>query len=147
MEKNKVYLVQTDTTVGFLSANSKQLSKIKKRSEDQKILQTIDSFKILKQNTRIPKNYKQTIRRSKLKTFIYPDGNSFRLVDQKSKHHNFISKFHKLYSTSANETGKNFQLQYAHEQSDIMVITKENYEERTASSIFKLYKKKMKKLR
>lgn len=147
MDTTKIYLVQTDTTVGFSSSDSKKLSQIKKRIETQKILQTVDRFQTLKNNTRIPKKFKNNIRRAKVTTFIYPDGNSFRVIDENSNHYNFISKFNKLYSTSANETGKKFELKYAQENSDMIVSTKEDYKETAASSIIQLYKKRMKKIR
>ena len=40
MDKDLVYLVQTDTTVGFSSLNDEKLSIIKQRPKSQKILQT-----------------------------------------------------------------------------------------------------------
>jgi rhodanese-related sulfurtransferase len=102
MDSSKIYLVQTDTTVGFLSSDDKKLSHIKQRPQSQKILQVVDSFKILKQNTRIPNTHKKRIRRSKRTTIIYPNGLSFRVVPNDDKHHNFIKKVKKMYSTSAN---------------------------------------------
>ena len=48
MNPDLVYLVQTDTTVGFSSSNDEKLSNIKQRPSNQKILKTLDSFVTLK---------------------------------------------------------------------------------------------------
>ena len=40
MDKDKIYLAQTDTTVGFLSSDDKKLSDIKQRPETQKFFRT-----------------------------------------------------------------------------------------------------------
>jgi tRNA A37 threonylcarbamoyladenosine synthetase subunit TsaC/SUA5/YrdC len=44
MNPNKIYLTQTDTTVGFLSQNKEKLNKIKNRPINQPILIEIDSL-------------------------------------------------------------------------------------------------------
>ncbi len=44
MNLDLVYLVQTDTTVGFSSFDDEKLSNIKQRPSNQKILKTLDSF-------------------------------------------------------------------------------------------------------
>ncbi|MEA3554630.1 MAG: Sua5 YciO YrdC YwlC family protein, partial [Campylobacterota bacterium] len=104
MNENLVYLVQTDTTVGFLSSNDKKLSCIKQRDTNQKTLQVVDSFKTLQTKVRVPKKRKSMLRKSKHTTFIYSNGLSFRVVDKDSLHWSFIKKFKCLYSTSANIT-------------------------------------------
>jgi len=147
MDKNKVYLVQTDTTVGFSSNNDEKLSTVKQRPTTQKILQTIDSFKTLHKNTRIPKEFRKRVRNSNKTTFIYPNGESYRVISKDDKFFPFISKFKKLYSTSANLTGKNFDEEFARENSDIIVYTKEGFSEIGSSSIFKISKKKIEKIR
>ena len=45
MNKDLIYLVQTDTTVGFSSASAEKLSDVKQRPVSKKILYTVDSFK------------------------------------------------------------------------------------------------------
>ena len=52
-----------------------------------------------------------------------------------------------MYSTSANKTQNSFNLQYAYDKADVIVFTQDNFEEKQASSIFKLSKNKIKKIR
>ena len=147
MDKNLIYLTQTDTTVGFLSNDYKKLADIKKRPITQKILRVVDSFKTLKTHTRIPKKFKKQIRNSKNTTFIYPNKQSFRVVDNNSDHHKFIKKFKTLYSTSANKTGQNFNIEFALNSCDIEVLNKQEYSENNSSTILKISKSKLTKLR
>ena len=147
MDSSLVYLVQTDTTVGFSSSSDEKLSLVKQRPLSKKILNTVDSFSTLSKNTRIPKNFRQKVRNSKKTTFIYPNGNSFRVVDKSSKFYDFIHKFGILYSTSANKTSKNFEREFAHEVSEVIVEDKKGFFETTASRIIKLSKKRAKKIR
>lgn len=147
MDKNKVYLVQTDTTVGFSSSDDEKLSLIKQRPLTQKILQTVDSFKTLKENTRVPKKFRKKIRNSKKTTFIYPKTESFRVIERNDKFYAFISKFKKHYSSSANLTGNKFDENFAKKSSDIIVYTKDGFSEAISSSIYKINKEKIRKIR
>jgi len=140
MNSSLVYLVQTDTTVGFSSSNDEKLSLVKQRPASQKILQTVDSFRTLNQNTRIPKKYRRMVRKSNKTTFIYPNGLSFRVVPKESNFYDFIHKFNILYSTSANKTGQKFEKNFAFLNSDILVFTKNNFFETSASKIIKITK-------
>jgi tRNA A37 threonylcarbamoyladenosine synthetase subunit TsaC/SUA5/YrdC len=140
MNSSLVYLVQTDTTVGFSSSNDEKLSLVKQRPASQKILQTVDSFRTLNQNTRIPKKYRRMVRKSNKTTFIYPNGLSFRVVPKESNFYDFIHKFNILYSTSANKTGQKFEKNFAFSNSDILVFTKNNFFETSASKIIKITK-------
>jgi len=147
VDKNKVYLTQTDTTVGFLSLDDKKLANIKNRPTTQKTLRVVDSFKTLKTHTRIPKQYRKLVRNSKNTTFIYPNGESFRVVDKDSNHHKFIEKFGTMYSTSANNSGESFNLDFARENCDIEVLSNQSYSETTSSSIVKISNQKLVKIR
>lgn len=140
MNSSLVYLVQTDTTVGFSSSNDEKLSLVKQRPASQKILQTVDSFRTLNQNTRIPKKYRRMVRKSNKTTFIYPNGLSFRVVPKESNFYDFIHKFNILYSTSANKTGQKFEKNFAFSNSDILVFAKNNFFETSASKIIKITK-------
>ncbi|GGD40006.1 hypothetical protein GCM10012288_12580 [Malaciobacter pacificus] len=140
MDSKLVYLVQTDTTVGFSSSDDEKLSKLKERPPTQKILQTVDSFKTLKQNTRVPKKYRKRIRNSKRTTYIYPNKMSFRVISTDSDFYDFIHKFNILFSTSANRTGKMYQKEFANERSEVIVEDKNNFFETTASKIIKVSK-------
>jgi len=147
LDSNKVYLVQTDTTVGFLSNDPYKLSAIKQRNPNQKILRTVDSFKTLQEFIRVPNKFKKQVRNSIKTTFIYPNGDSFRVVDRDNKHQNFLQKHHILYSTSANLTKQEFNEEFAIENSDIVIFTKEGFSNTTSSKIYKINKVKAKRIR
>ncbi len=146
MNPNKVYLTQTDTTVGFLSQDFKKLNKIKKRALNQKVLMEVDSLKTLKNFVRVPQKFKNTVRRVKKSTFIYPGGNSYRVVKDE-RHLRFLKKFKWMYSTSANLTGRGFEREWAEKKADIVVEGKEGFFEGKPSSIYKINNFKMKKIR
>lgn len=143
--KEIVYLAQTDTTVGFLSQDDKRLAQLKQRDVKQKTLQVVDSFETLKQNVRIPKNFRGLVRKSSKTTFIYPNGDSYRVVDSSSTHFNFISKVKQIYSTSANITGQNFYKEFAINAADIII--ENEFCEKQSSSIIKITKIKSTKIR
>jgi len=147
MNPDAVYLVQTDTTVGFSSNDNEKLAVIKKRPKEQKILRTVDSLKTLQNFTRIPNKHKKRVRNSKNSTFIYPNGESFRLIQKDSDFYNFIKKFEILYSSSANESNKSFDEEYTKSVSDVIVIDKNGFYEDIPSKLFKLNKIGFKKLR
>ena len=146
MNPNKVYLTQTDTTVGFLSQNRAELNKIKNRPLHQPVLREVDSLKTLKEFARVPDKYKKIIRRAKKTTFIFPNGESYRVVKDE-RHLEFLRKFKWMYSTSANQHGKKFDLIWAREQVDIIVEDSRGLFEGKASSIFKLSRDRIKRIR
>jgi len=145
MNPNKIYLVQTDTTVGFLSQNKEKLNKIKGRNKSQKILREVDSFETLKNFVRVPNKFKKIIRNAKKTTFIYPNGESFRVVKDE-RHLEFLKKFKWMYSTSANITGCKFDEKWARKKADI-IVEDGGFFEGEASRIYKLSRKKIKKIR
>ncbi len=147
MNPNLVYLVQTDTTVGFSSLIDEKLSSIKQRDINQKILKTVDSFDTLKNFTRVPKKYRNMVRKSKKTTFIYPNFDSFRVVNKDSHFFDFIKKFKILSSTSANKTKESFEYNYASKYSDVEVINNLGFFETSSSKIYKLYKNNLKRIR
>lgn len=147
MDASKVYLAQTDTTVGFLSSDDKKLAAIKQRPTSQKILQVVDSFATLNQKVRVPKNYRKMVRKAKQTTFIYPNKESYRVVDKKSAHHAFVKKFQCLYSTSANKTSHTFDKEFAYEHSDVIVEDKNQLFETKSSQIIKFSCNRIQKLR
>ncbi len=147
MNNSLVYLVQTDTTVGFSSLNGEKLSEIKQRPKSKKTLHTVDSFKTLNQHTRVPKQFRKKVRRSSKTTFIYPNLKSFRVISKDSSFYNFISKFNILLSTSANLTGSKFDYDFSIKNSDVIVNEKNDFSENISSSIYKLSKRKKLKIR
>jgi len=147
LNSSKVFLAQTDTTVGFLSSNDKKLSLIKQRDTNQKTLQVVDSFKTLKQFVRVPKKFRNKVRKSKKTTFIYPNALGFRVIDSSSSHHNFIKKSNFLYSTSANLTKQSFNEEFAVNSADVIVYTKQNFSSMNSSLIYKVNGRKLKRIR
>jgi len=135
-----IYLAQTDTTVGFLSNSDEKLAIIKNRPILQKTLRVVDSFKTLKTYVRVPNQHKRMVRNSKKTSFVYPKGESFRVVNRNNKHHKFIKKFGSMYSTSANESGANFDIDFVTQRCDVEVLTNKKHFECDASSILKLRK-------
>ena len=146
MNPNKIYLTQTDTTVGFLSQDFKKLNKIKNRPINQKVLMEVDSLKTLKKFVRVPNRYKKQIRRAKKTTFIYPNGNSFRVVKDE-KHLEFLKKFKWMYSTSANVTGEKFDKEWAMKQADIVIENDKRLFEGEVSKIYRINNVQIKKIR
>ncbi|GAX86847.1 conserved hypothetical protein [Lebetimonas natsushimae] len=146
MNPNKIYLTQTDTTVGFLSQSKEKLNKIKNRSLNQPVLIEIDSLNTLKRFTRVPNKFKNKVRRSRKTTFIYPNKKSFRVIKDEM-HLEFLRKFNWMYSTSANMSGQKFDEKWAKEKADIIVEDKRGLFEGRASKIYRLGKNKIKKIR
>ena len=136
MNPDLVYLVQTDTTVGFSSSNDEKLSNIKQRPSNQKILKTLDSFVTLKEFARVPKKFRKIVRNSSKTTFIYPNLDSFRVVKSESSFFDFIKK-----------TKKSFEYDFAFEKCDVEVISNVGFFETSSSKIYKLGKKRLKKIR
>ena len=146
MNPYKLYLTQTDTTVGFVSKDKKKIAKAKKRDENQPSLICVDSFCKLNQLTRIPKLHKKRVRRSSKTTFLYPNKKAIRVVTDTS-HGKFLKEFDFLYSSSANKSGDTFDYDYAFKQADIIVEDKRGLFKESASCILKLTKRKIDKLR
>jgi len=146
MNPNKIYLTQTDTTVGFLSQDYKKLNKIKNRPLEQKVLKEVDSLNTLKEFVRVSKRFKKIVRRAKKSTFIYKNGDSYRVVKNK-RHLEFLKKFKWMYSTSANLTGQNFDKKWAISKADVVIEGKEGLFEGEASKIYKINNYKIKKIR
>lgn len=147
MNPDLVYLVQTDTTVGFSSFDDEKLSNIKQRPSNQKILKTLDSFSTLKEFTKVPKKFRKIVRNSSKTTFIYPNSDSFRVVKSEGGFVDFIKKFKVLSSTSANKTKKSFDYDFAYEKCDVEVVGNVGFFETYSSKIYKLGKNRLKKIR
>jgi tRNA A37 threonylcarbamoyladenosine synthetase subunit TsaC/SUA5/YrdC len=143
MDTKKVYLIQTNTTVGFLSQNLEKLNRIKKRPPNKKFLKVVNSFKLL---PRVPKQYRRKVRKTPNKITYVINNKAYRVISEKN-HKLFLDKFTWMYSTSANESGKHFDEKFAKSKADIFVIDHRGYFEAKPSQIIKLYKKGLKKLR
>ena len=144
MRSDLIYLVQTDTTVGLLSQDREKLNRVKKRGINQKVLREVESLKTLQDFSRVPKRFRSRVRRAKKTTFIIKE-EAFRVVN--GEHLNFLRKFKWMFSTSANETGKSFEKDWAIQKADVIVIDKRGLFEGEASTILKLNNSKLKKIR
>jgi tRNA A37 threonylcarbamoyladenosine synthetase subunit TsaC/SUA5/YrdC len=146
LNQQLVYLVQTDTTVGFLSQNDEKLATSKQRDKNQAFIKCVDSLKNLQKFTRVPKKFKNRVRRSKKTTFIYPDNQAIRVVKDE-KHLKFLKKLTWAYSSSANITKKRFNENYAKQKADIIVEDEKGLFEGTASYMIKIGMQKARRLR
>ena len=146
MNPVRVYLAQTETTGGFLFQNNEALIRTKNRPSGKSFLMSVDSLQTLQKFTRVPSNYKSNVRRAKKTTFAYPCGLAIRVVKDE-EHLKFLRKLSWSYSTSSNPSGQGFDEAYALEKADVIVYTKKGFFEDTPSSIYKLGKASIRKLR
>ena len=143
---NQVILAQTDTTVGLLSQDDKKLSEIKERPLHKPFIQSFDSLETYtKMCGRVPNRHKNRLRRSRSTTYVI-NNKAVRIV-RDGLHHQLLSKYGWLYSTSANEKGKSFVRSFAQEQADLVVEDERGLFEGTASNIYKINRRKIRRLR
>ncbi len=144
--KNRVLLAQTDTTVGFLSQDSQQLSRIKERPDTKPFLKVYADLKSYKNSqNRVPRRYKKMLRRAEQTTFVI-NNRAFRIV-KSEPHLSLIKKADWFYSTSANKSGHGFERTFCEESADIIVEDFRGLHEQAPSSIIKLGRSKRRKLR
>lgn len=142
----KVFLVQTDTTVGFLSQDDERLEHIKSRLPGKQFLKVYSNLKTYQAGGgRVPNAFKATIRRAEKTTFIVK-GEAFRIVAQ-GEHHNFLKRYGWMYSTSANQSGHSFERTFCESNADIIVEDSRGLSERGASRILRLGNAKRRRLR
>jgi tRNA A37 threonylcarbamoyladenosine synthetase subunit TsaC/SUA5/YrdC len=146
MDKNLVYFTQTDTTVGFLSQNANRLYDTKKRDKNKKFITVCNNFDTLKTITRVPKKFKNLVRNSKKTTFVYPNNLAIRVVKDK-EHLKFLNKIKWSYSSSANLSNCEFDLNFATNNADVIIYSKEVFTQKESSKIIKLTKNRKIKLR
>jgi tRNA A37 threonylcarbamoyladenosine synthetase subunit TsaC/SUA5/YrdC len=139
-----VILAQTDTTVGFLSRDSKRLEEIKMRHDNKPFLKVFADFKVLRQTIRIPTTHKRFVRYASKTTFVVKN-QAFRHVD--GVHARLIRPYCWLYSTSANKSGGIFERGFCTKNADIIIEDSRGLVEKSASSIYKLTSTRCKKLR
>ncbi|MBK1991475.1 Sua5 YciO YrdC YwlC family protein [Campylobacter sp. 2018MI35] len=139
-----IYLAQTDTTAGFLSKNLEKLNALKNRDQKQFCIITTAKFDELKKLARVPKYFKNLIRKSKKTTFIYPNLKAIRIIKD-HPHEEFLKEWDWLFSTSANKHGEKFDEIWARSVAD-KIIDQKLFED-NASKIFKLSKKRKRKIR
>lgn len=146
MNPDRLYLVQTDTTAGFLSRSARRLAGAKERPAEQPLLRAIASLRQLSALGRVPVAARFRVRRAGATSFILPGGRSFRRIAD-PRHSRFIERFGWLYTTSANRHGALFGEAVARQRCDVIVETAEGFASRAPSPIFRLGKKRMRKVR
>jgi len=142
----RVILTQTDTTVGFLSQNQQKLKEIKKRSQTKVFIKVYKDFKALNTSkTRIPQKFKNIIRRTKKTTFIVKNS-AFR-VSVSPLDSQVLRDLEWHYSTSANESGLDFDMGFCIDKADIIVQNKDGLHQKSSSSLYMINNRKRRKLR
>ena len=141
-----LFLAQSDTTAGFLSKSKDRILLAKQNTQDKPILLESHSLFLIKQHSKIPQIINKAIRRSKKTTFIFQNNRSFRLVND-GLHSRFFFFFLLLYSSSANLHKHTFDLNFAINKADVLVVDKRGIFESSPSKIFKIKKNKIKKIR
>ncbi len=142
--ENTVFLTQTDTTIGFVSQNADKLTQIKQRPPHKYYIKAVNSLDTLKTFTRVPQKHKNRVRRAKKTTFIMPNGDSYRVI--KDKHHLLLlNRLKWAYTTSANLSNEAYDELFARKMAD--VIIEPIQENRQASSIYRLGKYTLRKIR
>jgi len=139
--EKKIFLTSTDTAIGFISKDSLSLDKAKHRAKGKKYITALPSLKKLKK--RVPKKYKNLVRRSKKTTFIIDKNFSFRIVKDK-KHNLLLKRLGWAYTSSANKSNQEYNYNYAYQKTDIIIYPLTSS---SPSTILKLGKQKIKKVR
>jgi len=144
--ENLVFLTNTDTTIGFVSKSKKSLDIAKKRAPNKVYIKALPSFKNL--SKRVPQIHKKRVRRAKKTTFILSSNFSFRVIKDKS-HNLLLNRLKYAFTSSANESNRGYDYNYAYENADIIVtFSKDNILiNNKPSSIYKLTKLKLVKIR
>ena len=144
MLTQKVFLTQTDTTIGFVSQNAKRLSQIKGRPAGKHYIKALPSLASLKKQTRIPAPHKNRIRRAEKTTFVMPNANSYRVV--RDPHHTpLLARLGWVYTTSANQSGSIYNEAFAKEAADVIVMPLKQTD--TPSTILKIGKTRIQRIR
>lgn len=144
MLKDKVFLTQTDTTIGFISQDANKLTAIKQRPPHKHYIKAVNSLQTLKTFTRVPYKHKNRVRRSHKTTFILPNTYSYRVI--KSTHHLLLlNRLQWAYTTSANLSYQDYDETFAKEHADIIIEPLKG--NKKTSSIFKLGKSTIKRIR
>lgn len=144
MLNDKVFLTQTDTTIGFVSQHADKLTKIKQRPPHKQYIHAVNSLHTLKTFTRVPQKHKNRVRRAKKTTFIMPNGHSYRVI-QDTHHLLLLDRLKWAYTTSANLSNEAYDESFARKMADVIIepITKT----KQASRIYRLGNYALKRIR
>jgi len=143
--KSHLYLTQTDTTMGFVSQDTSKIDKAKKRLPNKHYIRVVNSLESLQTFTRVPQKYKNRVRRAKKSTFIFPSGESFRVV-KGTKHNLLLDRLSWVYSSSANLSGKEYDEVYAQENTEVIIFLP-NIQQGISSKIYCLGHKRLEVIR
>lgn len=144
MLNNKVFLTQTDTTIGFVSQSADRLSQVKRRPPHKHYIKALNSLATLKTMVRVPTAHKNRVRKANKTTFIMPGGDSYRVI--RDKHHLLLlNRLKWAYTTSANLSGSEYDEGFAKEHADVIITPLSSTKQ--ASKIYKLGKTKLKRIR
>jgi len=144
MLKEKVFLTQTDTTIGFVSQNADRLTAIKQRPPYKHYIKAVNSLKTLKNFVRIPSAHKKRVRRASKTTFILPNGHSYRLIRDR-QHLLLLDRLTWAYTTSANLSGHHYDEAFAKNAADVIIAPLHHTSE--ASRIYRLNNHTLKRIR
>jgi len=142
--KDKVFLTQTDTTIGFVSQDAEKLTQIKQRPPHKHYIKAVNSLQTLKTFTRVPQNHKNRVRRANKTTFIMRNGQSYRVIQD--KHHLLLlNRLKWAYTTSANLSDQPYDENFTKKVADVIIepLNQTN----VSSTIYKLGKTTMKRIR
>ena len=144
MLKDKVFLTQTDTTIGFVSQDAKKLTQIKQRPPHKHYIKAVNSLQTLKTFTRVPQKHKNRVRRANKTTFIMMNGQSYRVIQD--KHHLLLlNRLKWAYTTSANLSAQPYDEAFTREVADVIIEPLK--QTNLSSSIYKLGKQTIKRIR
>ena len=142
--ENKVFLTQTDTTIGFVSQNANKLTEIKQRPPHKHYIKAVNSLHTLKEFTRVPQRHKKRVRRARKTTFIMPNGYSYRVIQD--KHHLLLlDRLKWVYTTSANLSNEAYEESFAREMADVIIEPIKKTDQ--ASQIYRIGKYALKRIR
>jgi len=140
-----VLLLQTDTTVGFVSQDAAALARCKSRPPSKPFLKTFASLAAYKREGRIPGRFKREVRRAAKTTYVVKN-RAFRIVPEGS-YHFILRPYGWLFSTSANAAGRRFDPAFAFEKADAVIEDARGLYEDTPSNIYKLNNRKKRRIR
>jgi tRNA A37 threonylcarbamoyladenosine synthetase subunit TsaC/SUA5/YrdC len=138
----EIFLTNTDTTIGFISKSKEALDIAKSRASNKEYITAISSFKAL--NRRVPKEFKNIVRRSKKTTFILNSKFSFRVVKNR-RHLLLINRLNSAFTTSANKSNFAFNYDFALDKANVVIYPLDKL--KSASKIYKLGKTRIKRIR
>ena len=142
--QDKVFLTQTDTTIGFVSQNAERITAIKQRPPHKHYIKAVNSLQTLTQSTRVPNMHKNRVRRSKKTTFIMSNGQSYRVIQD--KHHLLLlDRLKWAYTSSANLSGESYDEDFAKKAADAIIEPLTGAKQ--ASHIYKLGQKALRRIR